>query len=309
MTLFKLQGKKLLKIRDKPIDLEKDIQKVTEDNLNEIFGLKFIHTEFPIQNFRLDTVAFDDETKSFVIIEYKKEKNISVVDQALAYLSVMLNNKAEFILLYQEKTGINLKREEVDWSQSRIILIADSFTNYQENAIGFKDLPIELYEAKLYEGSLIFYNSLKSNLKRVATLKSIKQTKDVEDTLREIKEYTLEDHFKEDWKLSKRIFDKLKEETDSIDIINEKITKFYLAYSKEESNRSFFEIVAQKQGLKVYLRPMKDELRSPHLHLYDCSKMGHWTNGNTYFVIDKIEDVPYALDLIKQTYDLVYPEM
>jgi len=108
MTLFKLQGKKLLKIRDKPIDLEKDIQKVTEDNLNEIFGLKFIHTEFPIQNFRLDTVAFDDETKSFVIIEYKKEKNISVVDQALAYLSVMLNNKAEFILLYQEKTGINM---------------------------------------------------------------------------------------------------------------------------------------------------------------------------------------------------------
>lgn len=308
MALFRLSEKKLSNVKEKAIDLEKDIQKITEENLEEVFGLKFVYSEFPIQNFRFDTVAYDENTKSFVIIEYKKEKNISVVDQALAYLSVMLNNKAEFILLYQEKFGKNIKRDEVDWSQSRIILVADSFTNYQENAIGFKDLPIELYEVKMYKEGLISYNPVKSSIKKVATLKSIRQTKEVEDTLKEIKEYTLEDHFKEEWELSQRIFNKLKEEVSAIDNVAEKVTKFYIAYSKEDSNKSFFEIVVQKQGLKIYLRPMNTELQSPRFSLHDCSKVGHWTNGNTYFIIDKVEDVPYALDLIKQAYDLVYSD-
>ncbi len=308
MVLFKLQEKKLVRIKDRIIDLEKDVQKTTEDNLNEIFGLKFIHSEFIVQNFRIDTVAFDENIKSFVIIEYKKDRNISVVDQALAYLSVMLNNKAEFILLYQEKTGKNLRREDIDWSQSKIILIADSFTNYQENAIGFKDLPIELYEVKIYEDNLISYIPIKSGIKKLATLKTIKQSKDVEDTLKEIKEYTLEDHFKKDWQLSKRIFNKLKEEILSIGNINERITKFYISYLEEDSNKSFFELVVQKQGLKIYLRPMNTQLSSPHFSLHDCSKIGHWTNGNTYFIIEKMEDIPYALDLVKQAYDVVYSE-
>lgn len=306
MPLFKLKENKLLRLKDKAIDLEKDVQRITESNLNEIFDLTFVYREFIIQNFRIDTVAFDENTKSFVIIEYKKDKNISVVDQALAYLSVMLNNKAEFVLLYQEKTGKNLKREDVDWSQSRIILIADSFTDYQESAIGFKDLPIELYEVKLYEDNLISYNPVKSSIRKVATLKSIKQPKEVEETLKEIKEYTLEDHFRKEWQLSKRIFNKLKEEVSAIGHITEKITKCYIAYSKEDSNKSFFEIVVHKQGLKIYLRPMINQLKSPHFSLHDCSKIGHWTNGDTYFIIEKIEDIPYALDLIKQSYDLVY---
>lgn len=308
MPLFKITNKKVSSVKERTIDLERDIQNITEENIEEIFGLKFIYSEFSIQTFRFDTVAFDENTKSFVIIEYKKEKNISVVDQALAYLSVMLNNKAEFILLYQEKLGKNIKRDEVDWSQSRIILVADSFTNYQENAIGFKDLPIELYEVKMYEDGLISYNPVKSSIKKLATLKSIKQTKEVEETLKEIKEYTLEDHFKKEWELSQRIFNKLKEGVYSIGNITEKITKFYISYSKEESNKSFFEIVVQKQGLKIYLRPMNTELQSPKFSLHDCSKIGHWTNGNTCFMIDKLEDIPYALDLIKQAYDLLYSE-
>jgi len=304
--LFKLKENKLLRLKDREIDLEKDIQKITEQNLPEIFGLTFINSEFSIQNFRFDTVAFDEDTKSFVIIEYKKEKNISVVDQALAYLSVMLNNKAEFVLLHQEKTGKNIKRDDIDWSQSKIILIADSFTDYQETAIGFKDLPISLYEVKLYDDGLISYNSIKSSIKKFATLKSIKQTKEVEDTLKEIKEYTLADHFQPDWQSSQRIFNKLKEEISAIGEIIEKINKYYIAYLKADTSKSFFEVVIQKKGLWIYVRPKPNQFKSPHFKLEDCSEKGHWTNGNTKFMLDKIEDVPYALDLIKQAHDITY---
>ncbi|MGC8651461.1 MAG: hypothetical protein ACP5RX_02520, partial [Minisyncoccia bacterium] len=137
--MFRKEGNRLIRLKNKVIDLERDIQRLTEDNLQEIFGLKFVATEFSVQNFRFDTVAFDESTKAFVIIEYKKDKNISVVDQALAYLSTMLNNKAEFLLLYHKKFNKEIEKEGVEWSQSRIILIADSFTKYQENAIRFKD--------------------------------------------------------------------------------------------------------------------------------------------------------------------------
>ena len=40
----------------------------------------------------------------------------------------------------------SLKREQVDWSQSRIIFIAPEFTKYQQHAIGFKDVGIQLWE-------------------------------------------------------------------------------------------------------------------------------------------------------------------
>ena len=39
MPLFKIDNNKLVKLNDKIIDLERDIQKITEDNLNEVFGL------------------------------------------------------------------------------------------------------------------------------------------------------------------------------------------------------------------------------------------------------------------------------
>ena len=44
----------------------------------------------------------------------------------MAYLNLMLTNKADFILEYNESShsSHNLKREEVDWSQSRMIFIS-----------------------------------------------------------------------------------------------------------------------------------------------------------------------------------------
>jgi hypothetical protein len=84
----------------------------------------------------LERVAptIDDAQNPFAIIEYKKDRNFSVVDQGMAYLNLMLSNKADFILEYNESSNSShsLKREEVDWSQSRIIFISPEFTKYQQ---------------------------------------------------------------------------------------------------------------------------------------------------------------------------------
>lgn len=63
---------------------------------------KPIKCQFTIENFRIDTLAFDEEIKAFVVVEYKKDENFSVIDQGYTYLSLVLNNKAECVLAYQE---------------------------------------------------------------------------------------------------------------------------------------------------------------------------------------------------------------
>ncbi|MFH1126392.1 MAG: hypothetical protein V1703_04650, partial [Candidatus Altiarchaeota archaeon] len=98
MALFSNRDGMLQEIRAVPLKYEKEIQELTEKNLNVLFDLEHVRSEFELDNLRIDTLAFDRENNSFVIIEYKRDKNISVIDQGYAYLGLMLNNKAEFIL-------------------------------------------------------------------------------------------------------------------------------------------------------------------------------------------------------------------
>ena len=151
MAFFKINKNSLTSINEEQFKLEKEIQSLTEENMSIIFGLDFVKSEFSLNNFRIDSLAFDKKSNSFVIIEYKRAKSFSVVDQGYAYLSLMLNNKADFILEYNENTEHTLKRNDIDWSQSRVMFISPSFTTYQREAINFKDLPIELWEIKKLE--------------------------------------------------------------------------------------------------------------------------------------------------------------
>lgn len=161
MQIFGISDKSLTPIKPIPFPSEKAIQTVTEQNLQVIFGFKFVSSEFSLRHFRLDTIGFDDESKSFVIIEYKKDQNFSVIDQGYAYLSLMLNNKADFVLTYNENTASSSKKEDFDWSQSKVIFLSPSFTPYQIEAVNFKDLPIELWEVRKYSNETIAYNKIK----------------------------------------------------------------------------------------------------------------------------------------------------
>ena len=93
MTLFRRLNNKLEPIKETSFNLEKKIQKITEDNLKQIFNLEFVRTEFQLGRFRIDTLAFDIESSSFVIIEYKNGKDSGLFEQGLAYLEIMLDKR------------------------------------------------------------------------------------------------------------------------------------------------------------------------------------------------------------------------
>ena len=104
MTIYKINDNKLDLISKEDIQLEKHLQKLTEENLELLFNLKFIRSEYQLNKLRPDTLAFNEETNSFVILEYKKDSSFSLIDQGYAYLALLLNNKAEFVLAYNENT-------------------------------------------------------------------------------------------------------------------------------------------------------------------------------------------------------------
>lgn len=116
MKLYQNEKGLVKLIKSIPFKLEKEIQSIVENNLGEFFDLKLVKSEFSIKSFRIDTLCFDTTNKSFVIIEYKNSKNYSVIDQGYTYLSILLNNKSDFILEYNEHTNNNLRRDDVDWS-------------------------------------------------------------------------------------------------------------------------------------------------------------------------------------------------
>jgi len=160
LHVFKKVGNRLSLLKERSVDLEKDIQKITEENLELIFGLKLIRHEFSIRNMRIDTLAYDPQSNAFVVIEYKRDRSSSVVDQGFAYRNLLLDNKAEAVLEYNQSMGQNAKtRDDFNWDQTKVIILAESFTAYQTRAVS-KNLPIELWEVKVFDENVVIHHEV-----------------------------------------------------------------------------------------------------------------------------------------------------
>lgn len=306
MPIFKLEDEQLKPIKEAQIDLEKNLQSITEQNLELIFGLSFIRTEFPLHDFRIDTLAFDRETKSFVIIEYKRDRSFSVVDQGFSYLSLMLNNKADFILEYNDKMQDNLKRDEVEWSQSRVLFLANSFTVYQQNAINFKGLPIELWEVKKYDNKTILFNQLESASAR-ESLSGVIKNETIEKISREVRKNSIEDHFKGGWEYSRELFNNLKEKILNLDsrMVENLNPKDYVGYKIGSSNVVCVHIYKSKLKLDI-CRVDKEDLVDPENKVVKVTwKEWKWPKLCNY-EIENESDIDYAVFLLKQVYNKFY---
>ena len=131
MAIFVKKQDKFIGLAEKLFDTEREMHNLIENNLEELFGLKFVAREFaPQGDFRIDTVAFDSDQKSFVIIEYKKGTNWSVIDQGFSYLSLLLDRKADFVLELNEKHNERFVPRDINWEASRVIFISQSFGKF-----------------------------------------------------------------------------------------------------------------------------------------------------------------------------------
>ena len=299
MILYKSIGDKLEQIKEKPFKLERDIQNLFEQNLPLIMGLELVKSEFSIKSKRIDTLAYDPQSKAFVIIEYKRDRNASVVDQGFTYLSLMLQNKADFILEYNEGLGKMLARDGVDWSQTRVVFVSTDFTENQKEATNFKDLAIELWEFKRFENGTVAISPIRKT-KSAESIKPITQTNiELKEVTNEIKVYTEEDLLRGKSEEVIELYEKFKSSILNLaDGIEVRPQKFYIAFKIGNNNVCDFEI--QKNGLKLTINIKRGNLDDPKNITRDISSVGHLGNGDYEVKVADDKNLEYIMSLVKQ---------
>jgi predicted transport protein len=206
MPIFKIENKKVKQIKALQFKNERELQNLIEDNLEEIFGIKFIASEFSTgekHGGRIDTLGLD-ENNNPVIIEYKWGENDNVINQGLFYLSWLVDHKGDFQILVERKLGSKVK---IDWGQPRLILLAASFNKYDKHGINSIAENIELWTYSLYDNGLLAVEtegSTQSGIKKGRKITDIayekydldyhlnKTSKELRDKFIEIKEKILE---------------------------------------------------------------------------------------------------------------------
>ena len=298
MTLYTNSGGTLTEVSEKPYKLEREIQAVFESNLELIMSLKLVRSEFSIKSKRIDTLAYDESTKAFIIVEYKRDKSISVVDQGFSYLSLMLENKADFIVEYNEQLKRNLKRNDVDWSQTRVVFVSPSFTDNQIQATNFKDIAIELWEVRQYKNGTVAINQIKKNKSAESIKPLTEQNKVLKHVIDEIKVYTEEQHCEAATPEMAELYEKFKNGilnlADDIDVQPKKV---YIAFKRD---RNVVDIEIMKSTLKIYLNAKWGKIDDSKHLARNVSDVGHYGNGDYQILVNSDKDLEYIMSLVKQ---------
>jgi predicted transport protein len=98
------------------------------------------------------------------------------------------------------------------------------------------------------------------------------------------------------------LFEALRKEVLALDdCVREEFLKLYVAY-KAETN--FLDILPQANRLRLSLNMDLQDLDDPRHIAKDVSGVGRWGNGNIEVGLDKMEDIPYVIGLVRQALEL-----
>lgn len=300
--ILKNENGNLKNLNLKNFELEKDLQDFVERNMQKILGYTFLDTEFSINSYRFDSVAFDNENDAFVIVEYKRGVNESLVDQGYAYLKTLIDRKADFVLLYNEKTNSNKKKNDFDWSQTKIVFVSPKFTQYQIDATSYGNMPFELYEIRRYENELYDIDKI-SKSKKTSSIGISKafETDEMKQVNKEIKVYDEDYHLSRATKITKDLYIELKNRLEDLNLdLIQSYTKNYIVY-KKDAKHNIFSLWLKKDWIEVCLHLKQGKLIDNENLTYDISNR-QWTNCQYAFKFSKNIDMDYAVDLIKQAY-------
>jgi predicted transport protein len=294
MAIFTIKNKKLTELKSKIFPTERELQNLVDENLDKIFGLEFIKREFGGQGLSIDTIAYDPETKSPVLIEYKKDSYQSVVDQGMAYLHWLLTHKGDYQVALTEKIG----KREIDWSQPRVIFIAKSFNPHQVWASGFRNAPFELYRYD-FCGDVFLLEPVETPRSDIS-ITSVLKTKEAKKVTQQVKTYALEDHLTRGSQKIRELFEKLQKGIFILDErIQEKPVKFYIGYKIRYYN--FCAVHIFRDRLYIDLRTKK--INDPKKIFKEVYPAKQDTYASVWrAIVSSDKDFDYILGIIKQSY-------
>lgn len=281
--------------------LEKDIQSFVEKHIPDILGeeYEFVCTEFSVGNFRIDTLAFNKETKSFILIEDKKVENKSLVDQGLTYLKLLKDRRADFILKYNDIKKTNYNINDIDISQSKVIFFSPYYNKYQIYSSDYQNIPFDLYKITKYEDDIVDIEKIEKTSKEKFNNEIFKEL--TKEDKNEIKVYTEEDHLARASEALKETYEALKDKILELGDIDIDVKKVYIAF---KGRRNIVDIEVMQKKLIVFINVKKGTLNDPMNILSDISNIGHHGNGDYSFDIYKQDDIDMIIPFIKKSYEI-----
>jgi predicted transport protein len=298
MPLYQLTSQfDITQVKPASFQSEKELQQLFEANLEKLLGVRFIATEFftgDRQKGRIDTLGLDQDG-SPTIIEYKKSSKENVINQGLFYMDWLVDHKGDFTMAAQNVLGNNV---EIDWSQPRLILIAENFSEYDKYAVNRIGANIELWTYRRYGESFLYLEPLFIT----NPIKESKAGKD-DDEVAPVT-YSIEDHLKGKNQNIRDLFLALRERIFAMaeeGEIFEKPVKIYIGY---KHGKNFCEVEVQANALKIWLDIMPQELDDPHSLGRDVTGIGHYGTGNVEIRLTSMDDLDKVMALVEQAYRL-----
>ena len=267
-----------------PFDSEYQLHNLTQNHLKELFKLKLVASEIQKEDLRFDNLAFDEKTNTFVIIEYKNELNLNVLNQVQEYRELLLSKPEEYADLLDDS-------KEIDFKNTRVMIIGREFSEKQIEESENLDFPTELYVVSLFKeddkNGCVLYEKTDGNFtkKLDINLDSIKLT---QDTL-------LENKSEEIIELYIDFENKLLDKFDDLDL------KYLVDAVSIKSQDKYICLVTVKSSIKIifYTKQLEDSKNETR----DISNITTGGELADYELTLNHENIDYAIDLIKQVYD------
>lgn len=296
MPLYQLkEDQSVSQIKPSSFQNERELQRLFEANLETLMGVRFLASEFTTgdrQRGRIDTLGLDQDG-SPTIIEYKKTSKENVINQGLFYLDWLVDHKGDFTLAAQESLGGAI---EIDWTQPRLILIAESFSRYDEYAVNRIGANIELWVYRRYGDQHLYLEPI------FVTSKSSTSLEGTSEKTKETLEYTVSDHLKGKSSDIQELFSALQERILALNEdgdITEKALKTYISY---KYGKNFCEVRVQSQAIKLWLDIAFDELEDPYQLGRDVTNVGHYGTGDVEVKLSTLEELDKVMNLLAQAY-------
>lgn len=297
INVFEIKPK-VKELKGSSVILEKEIQNLIEQNMEEFFGIRFLASEYSITNGRMDSIGID-ENNCPVIFEYKRSSSENIINQGLFYLDWLLDHKADFQLLVMNTLGKEAAKE-IDWSAPCVFCIAKEFTKFDEHAVNQMQRNIKLVKYNKYGENLILFEHINVPVLKKDTVskgKKVKQEKkasekdsyDWENRIQKLPKEKQELYFSiRDYILSKG------------DDISENSLKNYIAFKRV---KNFVCMLPYKNKISLYLKLNPSEEVLIEDFVRDVKNIGHWGTGDLEIIIQSKEDYEKAKIYLDRAYE------
>lgn len=295
IKLFKIKGK-VEELQSKQVTLEKELQKLLEENMTTFFGVTFLKSEYRITNGRMDSIGID-ENNCPVIFEYKRSVNENVINQGLFYLDWLLDHKADFTLLVMEVLG-KAKAEMIDWSMPCVICIANDFTKFDEHAVNQMQRNIKLVRYRKFGEDLIAFEHINAPQVQPLIFEDT-ATKPIKKNNWKDKDFN--QYYSEAGDKSRNIYESVRNYILSLgDDISENHLKLYVAFKKA---KNFVCAEVYQKGVFLHLRLNPETVELIPGFIENVRDKGHWGTGDLRIILKTMDDFEKAIPIIERAYN------